>query len=69
MQIYFFVSVDFIMASPSASSTKKRTESNEQYQASLKNIGVKPQSGTGANIVLVGPPGSGKINFFFRKKM
>ncbi|CAF1110162.1 unnamed protein product [Adineta steineri] len=48
------------MASPSASSTKKKTESNEQYQASLKNIDVKPQSGTGANIVLVGPPGSGK---------
>ncbi|UJR22734.1 hypothetical protein I4U23_025768 [Adineta vaga] len=48
------------MASPSASATKKESESNEQYQPSLKNIGVKPQTGTGANIVLLGPPGSGK---------
>jgi adenylate kinase len=48
------------MASPSASSTRKRTESNEQVQPTLKNLGDKPQSGTGANIVLIGPPGSGK---------
>ncbi|CAF0889876.1 unnamed protein product [Adineta ricciae] len=48
------------MASPSASATKKRSEDNEQTQPSLKNLGSKPQTGTGANIVLLGPPGSGK---------
>jgi hypothetical protein len=52
--------VDLIMSSPSASSTRKRTESNEQVQPSLKSLDVKPQTGTGANIVLIGPPGSGK---------
>jgi hypothetical protein len=52
------------MSSPSASSTRKRTESNEQVQPTLKNLGDKPQSGTGANIVLIGPPGSGKIKSF-----
>ncbi len=57
----FFFS-DLIMQSPSESSTRKRTESNEQAQASLKSMDVKPQSGTGANIVLIGPPGSGKKN-------
>ncbi len=51
------------MSSPSASSTRKRTENNEQTQPSLKNLGDQPQSGTGANIVLIGPPGSGKENF------
>jgi ABC-type polysaccharide/polyol phosphate transport system ATPase subunit len=50
------------MASPADSSTRKRTESNKQVQPSLKQIDVKPQSGTGANIVLIGPPGSGKKN-------
>jgi DNA replication protein DnaC len=48
------------MASPSASSTKKRTESNEQAQPSLKSTSTKPP-GTGANVVLIGPPGSGKL--------
>jgi hypothetical protein len=52
------------MSSPSASSTRKRTESNEQTQPSLKNLGDKAQSGTGANIVLIGPPGSGKENIY-----
>jgi DNA replication protein DnaC len=52
------------MPSPSASATRTRTESNEQTQPSLKNLGTKPQSGTGANIVLIGPPGSGKSIFF-----
>jgi ABC-type polysaccharide/polyol phosphate transport system ATPase subunit len=55
------------MSSPSASATKKRSESNEQAQPSLKNLTVKPQSGTGANIVLIGAPGSGKV-FFIKIK-
>jgi DNA replication protein DnaC len=52
------------MSSPSASSATKRSETNEQSQPSLRSIDVKPQSGTGANIVLLGPPGSGKTNFY-----
>jgi DNA replication protein DnaC len=48
------------MSSPSASSTRKKSETNEQVQPSLKSISTKPQTGTGANIVLIGPPGSGK---------
>ncbi|CAF3066805.1 unnamed protein product [Rotaria sp. Silwood2] len=48
------------MSSPSASATKTRTESNQQIQPSLKNIDKKLQSGPSANIVLIGPPGSGK---------
>ena len=49
------------MSSPSASTTKKSSESNEQVQPSLKSLNIKPQSGTGANIVLIGAPGSGKF--------
>lgn len=54
------------MSSPSASSTRKRTESNEQVQPSLKSLDTKQQSGTGANIVLIGPPGSGKIQLILK---
>ena len=60
------------MASPSTSSTRKESESNVQAEPSLKSLDTKPQSGIGANIVLIGPPGSGnfknnkknKISFF-----
>jgi DNA replication protein DnaC len=52
------------MSSPASASTKKRTESNEQLLPSLKSIDPKAQSGTGANIVLIGPPGSGKKYFY-----
>jgi hypothetical protein len=54
--------LDLTMASPAASATKTRSEDNEQYQPSLSSIATKPQSGIGANIVLIGPPGSGNIS-------
>ena len=56
------------MASSAASSTRKNTESNAQTQQSLKTLDGTLQSGTGANIVLIGPPGSGKTNFLNRTK-
>lgn len=65
LYVDFFSLVDLIMASPSASATRKRTESNEQTQPSLNLLDTKPQSGTGANIVLIGPPGSGKKYLLF----
>lgn len=48
------------MSSPATSSTRKKTETNPQVQPSLSSLYTKQQSGTGANIVLIGPPGSGK---------
>ena len=55
------------MPSPSESATKTRSESNQQTQPSLNNIDNKRQSSTGANIVLIGPPGSGKKQIFLFK--
>ncbi|CAF3640150.1 unnamed protein product [Rotaria sp. Silwood1] len=51
---------NLIMSSPSASATKTRSENNQQTLPSLENTDNKLQSSTGANIVLIGPPGSGK---------
>lgn len=51
------------MSSPSESSTKTHTENNPQVQPSLDSISAEAQPGTGANIILIGPPGSGKNKY------
>ncbi len=56
------------MPSPSASLINKTSENNEQKQSTLKNNENQVKSDLGANIVLIGAPGSGKL-FLFENRM
>jgi hypothetical protein len=51
------------MPSPSSSSAIKRNENDEQRQSTLKTNDGQIKSDVGANIVLIGAPGSGKYFF------
>jgi DNA replication protein DnaC len=63
----FLHRIDFsfriIMPSPSSSSAIKRNENDEQRQSTLKTNDGQIKSDVGANIVLIGAPGSGKYFF------
>jgi len=45
------------------------SENNEQNQSILKNNDNQIKSDVGANIVLIGAPGSGKYLFFFLENL
>jgi hypothetical protein len=49
---------------PAPSSTIKRDENTEQRQPILKSNDTQNKSDIGANIVLIGAPGSGKYFFY-----
>ena len=53
------------MSSSSILSTNKGTESDTQRASTLKNTGSQNKRDIGANIVLIGAPGSGKCLGFF----